>query len=66
MSDKREEMRKDQPPMRPGPGGPGRGPGRGGPGGRFAMPVEKPKNAGATLKRLVKYFKKELNMVIAL
>ncbi|MBQ3049652.1 MAG: ABC transporter ATP-binding protein [Oscillospiraceae bacterium] len=52
--------------MRPGPGGPGRGPGRGGPGGRFAMPVEKPKNAGATLKRLVKYFKKELNMVIAL
>jgi len=28
--------------------------------------VEKPKNAGQTLKRLVKYFKKEINMVVSL
>jgi len=67
MSEKREEIRRE-PPMRGpgGPMGPGRGPGRGGPGGRYAQTVEKPKNAGQTLKRLVKYFKKEINMVVSL
>lgn len=40
--------------------------GRGGGPGRFAAPVEKPKNGGETLKRLLKYFTDEKVMLAAL
>lgn len=43
----------------------GRGP-RGGPGPRFAQPVEKPKNAGHTLKRLTAYLQTEKKLMLGL
>lgn len=43
----------------------GRGP-RGGPGPRFAQPVEKPKNAGHTLKRLAAYLQTEKKLMLGL
>lgn len=46
-----------------GPGGPGRPGGHGGPGGRFARPVEKPKDAKSTLKRLGNYLGKEKGLM---
>ena len=50
------------------PQGPGKGPnGKGGPGGRRGRPMEKPKNAGKTLKRLIRYmgaYKLQLIVVV--
>lgn len=43
----------------------GRGP-RGGPGSRFAQPMEKPKNAGHTLKRLTAYLQTEKKLMLGL
>ncbi len=43
----------------------GRGP-RDGPGPRFAQPVEKPKNAGHTLKRLTAYLQTEKKLMLGL
>ena len=58
----------NRPPMGPrgpmGPGGPRRGPG--GPMGRMMMTVEKPKEGKKTILRLIRYFKREKYMVIAL
>ncbi len=45
---------------------PGRGHGPGGPGGRMGMPAEKPKNAGAVLKRIVAYIGKNRSLLIGM
>jgi len=55
MSDTREHNRAKAPAYGPGSGGPGRG---------MTMPVEKPKDFGATMKKLVAYCKPYLTAII--
>lgn len=55
MSDTREHNRAKAPSYGPGSGGPGRG---------MTMPVEKPKDFGATMKKLVAYCKPYLTAII--